>query len=151
MFGISADQCNLEVVSVCHTHRQPCCMVQDEAVGDLEHGAEHPTLPMAPADARPPSITRSPASSSSKPPPGTDGSLDSWLSSAADWQLHNSEVPAWGLVWVECDSGNVDMIDLRPMVMQCWQRQHACPQPGARGEMGPRLGEGVAFVQLMSV
>ncbi|KAL3152339.1 hypothetical protein ABBQ32_001403 [Trebouxia sp. C0010 RCD-2024] len=56
------------------TPTPPDAHPQDEAVGDLEHGAEHPTLPMAPADARPPSITRSPASSSSKPPPGASSS-----------------------------------------------------------------------------
>lgn len=54
------------------------CTKQAEAVGELEHDAEHPSLPMAPADARPPTTTRSPAPSSSKPPPGTGGSAFPW-------------------------------------------------------------------------
>ncbi len=43
--------------------------IQGETVGDLEHGTEHSGIPMAPADARPPSITRLPAPSTSPPPP----------------------------------------------------------------------------------
>jgi len=47
--------------------------IQGEAVGDLEHGTEHSGFPMAPADARPPSITRVPAPSTlpAPPEPGT--------------------------------------------------------------------------------
>ena len=43
--------------------------IQGEAVGDLEHGTEHTGIPMAPADARPPSITQVPAPSTSPAPP----------------------------------------------------------------------------------
>ncbi len=51
--------------------------IQGEAVGDLEHGTEHSGIPMAPADARPLSITRLPAPSNSPAPlePGTSTTL----------------------------------------------------------------------------
>ncbi|DBB10638.1 TPA: hypothetical protein ACH3X3_007147 [Trebouxia sp. C0006] len=51
-------------------------MIEGEAVGDLEHGTEHSGIPMAPADARPLSITRLPAPSNSPAPlePGVSGS-----------------------------------------------------------------------------
>ena len=42
--------------------------MQADTVGDLEHGAEQSSFPLAPADARPPTITRSLAPSSAPPP-----------------------------------------------------------------------------------
>ncbi|KAL0026016.1 hypothetical protein WJX79_001669 [Trebouxia sp. C0005] len=44
-------------------------VTEGEAVGDLEHGTEHSGIPMAPGDARPSSITRVPAPSTSPAPP----------------------------------------------------------------------------------
>ena len=41
---------------------------QGDSVGELAHGGEHTGFPMAPADARPPAITRGPAPSPSQPP-----------------------------------------------------------------------------------
>ncbi|KAL0031522.1 hypothetical protein WJX77_005047 [Trebouxia sp. C0004] len=49
-------------------------VIEGEAVGDLEHGTEHSGIPMAPADARPPSITRVLAPSTSQSEPGVPGS-----------------------------------------------------------------------------
>ena len=87
----AADQCAHHICHEVTKLDMLGVMVQAESVGDLEHGSEHSSFPMAPADARPPTITRSAVPSSSHPPPAAGqpicANAGSWLSSAESLSL----------------------------------------------------------------